>query len=73
VFGLPAVWIKAAEKEHAQVSGYTVVDTTTIMATHISEIIKKHAHELWEGRRCSASRQSRRKLPKVVDELVPGS
>lgn len=74
VFGLPAVWIKASEKEHAQVSGYTVVDTTTIMATHLSEIIKKHAHEL-------VGRQEMQQLldnlaascPKVVDELVPGT
>ncbi len=72
VFGLPAVWIKAAQKEHAQINGYTVVDSTTIMATHISEIIKKHAHEL-------VGRQELQQLldnlatscPKVVDELVP--
>ena len=72
VFGLPAVWIKGAQKEHAQISGYTVVDSTTIMATHISEIIKKHAHEL-------VGRQELQQLldnlatscPKVVDELVP--
>ena len=74
VFGLPAVWIKATEKEQAQISGYTVVDTTTIMATHISEIIKKHAHEL-------VGRQEMQQLldnlaascPKVVDELVPAT
>jgi len=72
VFGLPAVWIKGAQKEHAQINGYTVVDSTTIMATHISEIIKKHAHEL-------VGRQELQQLldnlatscPKVVDELVP--
>jgi flagellar biosynthesis protein FlhA len=72
VFGLPAVWIKSGQKEHAQISGYTVVDSTTIMATHISEIIKKHAHEL-------VGRQELQQLldnlatscPKVVDELVP--
>nr|HOP41822.1 FHIPEP family type III secretion protein [Geobacteraceae bacterium] len=72
VFGLPAVWIKSAQKEHAQINGYTVVDSTTIMATHISEIIKKHAHEL-------VGRQELQQLldniaatyPKVVDELVP--
>jgi flagellar biosynthesis protein FlhA len=72
VFGLPAVWIKGTEKEQAQISGYTVVDTTTIMATHISEIIKKHAYEL-------VGRQEMQQLldniatscPKVVDELVP--
>jgi flagellar biosynthesis protein FlhA len=72
VFGLPAVWIKSGQKEHAQINGYTVVDSTTIMATHISEIIKKHAHEL-------VGRQELQQLldnlatscPKVVDELVP--
>ncbi len=72
VFGLPAVWIKSSDKEHAQINGYTVVDATTIMATHISEIIKKHAHEL-------VGRQELQQLldnlaassPKVVEELVP--
>ena len=72
VFGLPAVWIKGKERERAQVSGYTVVDNTTILATHISETIKKHAHEL-------VGRQELQQLldgvaatlPKVVEELVP--
>ncbi|MEA5114701.1 MAG: flagellar biosynthesis protein FlhA [Geobacteraceae bacterium] len=72
VFGLPAVWIKGTDRENAQICGYTVVDSTTIMATHVSEIIKKHAHEL-------VGRQELQQLldnlaaicPKVVDELVP--
>jgi len=72
VFGLPAVWIKGTDRENAQICGYTVVDTTTVMATHVSEIIKKHAHEL-------VGRQELQQLldnlaavcPKVVDELVP--
>ncbi|KAF0219399.1 MAG: flagellar biosynthesis protein [Geobacteraceae bacterium] len=72
VFGLPAIWIKAGDREQAQLCGYTVVDNTTIMATHISEIIKKHAHEL-------VGRQELQQLldnlaasfPKVVEELVP--
>ncbi|BCG48907.1 Flagellar biosynthesis protein FlhA [Citrifermentans bremense] len=72
VFGLPAVWIKGKERDQAQLSGYTVVDNTTILATHISEIIKNHAHEL-------VGRQELQQLldgiaatlPKVVDELVP--
>ncbi|GFO70854.1 flagellar biosynthesis protein FlhA [Geomonas limicola] len=72
VFGLPAVWIKGKDRETAQVSGYTVVDNTTILATHISEITKKHAHEL-------VGRQELQQLldgvaatlPKVVEELVP--
>jgi flagellar biosynthesis protein FlhA len=72
VFGLPAVWIRGADKEQAQLYGYTVVDTTTIIATHIGEIIKKHAHEL-------VGRQELQQLldnlttvcPKVVEDLVP--
>ncbi|HIP82990.1 MAG TPA: flagellar biosynthesis protein FlhA, partial [Desulfocapsa sulfexigens] len=39
-FGLPAIWITEEKKERAQIAGYTVVDCTTVMATHISEIIK---------------------------------
>jgi flagellar biosynthesis protein FlhA len=72
VFGLPAIWIKAADKDQAQLNGYTVVENTTIIATHISEIIKKHSHEL-------VGRQELQQLldnlaancPKVVEELVP--
>jgi len=72
VFGLPAVWIKPADRDQAQLYGYTVVDNSTIIATHISEIIKKHAHEL-------LGRQELQQLldnlaatcPKVVEELVP--
>jgi flagellar biosynthesis protein FlhA len=73
VFGLPALWIRPELKEQAQIYGYTVVDSTTIIATHISEIIKKHAHEM-------VGRQELQQLldnlsanfPKVVEELVPG-
>ncbi|MBT0663954.1 flagellar biosynthesis protein FlhA [Geobacter pelophilus] len=72
VFGLPSVWIKGAERERAQQQGYTVVDNTTIIATHISEIIKKHSSEL-------VGRQELQQLldnlaatyPKVIEELVP--
>jgi flagellar biosynthesis protein FlhA len=72
VFGLPAIWIKEQDRDKAQQLGYTVVENTTIIATHISEIIKKHAHEL-------VGRQELQQLldnlaatcPKVVEELVP--
>ncbi len=72
VFGLPAIWIRGADKEQAQIYGYTVVDSTTIVATHIGEIIRKHAHEL-------VGRQELQQLldnlsastPKVVDDLIP--
>ena len=71
-FGLEARWIKPVERERAQLAGYTVVDPTTVLATHLSEIIKSHAHEL-------LGRQETKGLldavaethPKVVEELVP--
>ncbi len=72
VFGLPAIWIRPELKEQAQLAGYTVVDSTTIIATHISEIIRKHSHEM-------VGRQELQQLldnlsssfPKVVEDLVP--
>ncbi len=45
-FGLPAIWIKEEQREEAQLAGYTVVDLSTVIATHLAEIIKKHADEL---------------------------
>jgi len=72
VFGLPAIWIKGKEREQAQVFGYTVVDNTTILATHISETIKKHAHELVGRQELQALLDGiAATLPKVVEELVP--
>jgi len=45
-FGLPAVWIREEQKEEAQLAGYTVVDLSTVIATHIAEVIKKNAADL---------------------------
>ncbi len=72
VFGLPAVWIRGDDRDQAQINGYTVVDSTTVVATHISEIIKRYSHEL-------VGRQELQQLldnvavtaPKVVEELIP--
>lgn len=72
VFGLPAVWIRSEDRDQAQINGYTVVDSTTVVATHISEIIKRYSHEM-------VGRQEMQQLldnvavtaPKVVDELIP--
>jgi len=71
-FNLPALWINQSLKEKAQLNGYTVVDLSTVLATHITELVKKHAHEL-------LSRQDLQSLvemvakthPKLVDELIP--
>jgi flagellar biosynthesis protein FlhA len=71
-FGLQARWIKAQERERAQLAGYTLVDPATVLATHLTEIIKTQAYEL-------LGRQETKNLldvvskthPKVVEDLVP--
>lgn len=71
-FGLPAIWITADKKDRAQMAGYTVVDCTTVMATHISEVIKQHAHELIGRQEVQGLLESLGKhYPKLVEELVP--
>jgi flagellar biosynthesis protein FlhA len=45
-FGLPALWVPEDAREHAQIAGYTVVDASSAIATHLSELIKRHGHEL---------------------------
>lgn len=71
-FGLPAIWITEDKKDRAQIAGYTVVDCTTVMATHISEIIKQHAHELIGRQEVQGLLDNLAKsYPKLVEELVP--
>src|SRR5690606_34244564 len=45
-FGLPAVWIDQGERELAQVQGYTVVDASTVVATHLNHLLQRHASEM---------------------------
>jgi flagellar biosynthesis protein FlhA len=71
-FGLPALWISPADRERAEMMGYTVVDAETVLITHLSEIVKRYAPEL-------LTRQDVQRLldglaqehPKVVEELIP--
>jgi flagellar biosynthesis protein FlhA len=71
-FGVAAIWIAPALQNQALASGYAVVDQTSVLATHLAEIVKQHAHEL-------LSRQEVKRLldrlaeshPKLVEELVP--
>jgi len=71
-FGLPAIWITEDNKDRAQIAGYTVVDCTTVMATHISEIIKQHGHELIGRQEVQGLLDNLAKsYPKLVEELVP--
>src|SRR5207342_337740 len=46
-FGLPALWISSSAAEKARNSGYTVVDPLSVLGTHLAEIIRRHAHELF--------------------------
>ncbi len=71
-FDLPALWITEEKRERAQIAGYTVVDCITVMATHISEIIKQHAYELL-GRQETQNLIDNlgKNYPKLVEELVP--
>ena len=71
-FGLPALWIQEARREDAELAGYTVVDPVSVLATHLTEVIKSHAAEVL-GRQevqtlIDAVRQSN---PAVVDEVTP--
>ena len=71
-FGLPAVWISTSDKQKAQMAGYTVVDSSTVVTTHIKETIKRHASELL-GRQETQSLIDKFKEsnPKVIEELIP--
>ncbi len=71
-FNLPALWITEDKKERALLAGYTVVDCTTVMATHLSELIKQHSHELIGRQEVQALLDNlSRSYPKLVQEIVP--
>ncbi len=71
-FGLDAVWVSQSQKEKAELAGYTVVDLSTVMATHITEMIRTHAHELLGRQDASALIENFKKThPKVVEDLIP--
>lgn len=71
-FGLPAVWIEPANREHAQTLGYTVVDAGTVVATHLSQLIQTHAHELfsYEDARSLLDKLAKT-APKLIEDLTP--
>jgi flagellar biosynthesis protein FlhA len=71
-FGLDALWISQANREKAEMAGYTVVDLPTVMATHITEMIRTHAHELLGRQEASTLVDNFKKThPKVVEDLIP--
>lgn len=71
-FGLPALWIDAAQRERAHALGYTVVDAATVIATHLNQVLVEHAAELL-GREETQALLDRikKESPKLVEDLVP--
>ncbi|PWW39785.1 MULTISPECIES: flagellar biosynthesis protein FlhA [Paenibacillus] len=71
-FGLPALWIDEVTKDRAELAGYTVVDPPSVVATHLTELIKKHAHELLGRQETKALVDNlRENYAALVDELIP--
>ncbi len=72
-FGLPALWVPEQAREQAQMAGYTVVDPGAAIATHLSELIKRHAHELLGRQEAQSLLDQLAKIhPKLVEEVIPG-
>ena len=72
-FGLPAIWISEDKRDEAERAGYTVVDPPSIIATHLTEIIKRHASELLGRQETQTIMDGIRKdYPAVVDEVLMG-
>ncbi|EAR20664.1 flagellar biosynthesis protein FlhA [Nitrococcus mobilis] len=73
-FGLEAVWIDPGQRDHAQTLGYTVVDASTVVATHLSQIVQSHAHQLLGHDECQKLLERLGQAqPKLVEELVPNT
>ena len=71
-FGLQAFWITADQRDNAQTMGYTVVDANTVVATHLSQLIKTHAHQLLGHEEVQHLLDLLAKsAPKLVENLVP--
>ncbi len=71
-FGLPAVWVPEVDKESLQAKGVVVVDTATVITTHLTEIVKSHADELLGRQEVQHLLENlSRAYPKVVEEIVP--
>ena len=72
VFGLPASWISIADRERAESLGYTVVDAASVLATHLAETIRRHAHEILGRPETNQLLDGlKRDQPGLVEELVP--
>ncbi|MDH5359895.1 MAG: flagellar biosynthesis protein FlhA [Gammaproteobacteria bacterium] len=73
-FGLPAVWFEPQQRDHVQSLGYTVVDPNTVIATHLSQLLSAHAHELLGHEEVQSLLDKLGKsAKKLVEDLVPNT
>ncbi len=71
-FGLPAIWVSDDQKENAIIAGYTVVDLPSVLATHLSELIRHNLHELFGRQELSKLLdQLKTTHPRVISDLIP--
>ena len=71
-FGLPAKWISAREREKAELYGYTIVDPPSVIATHLTEVVRTHAHELLGRQQVQALIENLKQAqPSLVEDVVP--
>ena len=72
-FNLPALWIPDKQKDEAMLAGYTVVDPSTVIATHITEVFRRNLHEFLGRQEVQSLLDNlAKRAPKVIEELVPG-
>ncbi|WP_026974475.1 flagellar biosynthesis protein FlhA [Alicyclobacillus contaminans] len=73
-FGLPALWVTGDMKLRAEAAGYTVVDPSSVVATHLTEVLKRHAHELLSRQDTKALLDHLREVaPAAVEDVVPNT
>lgn len=71
-FGLPALWVTESERERAELKGFTTIDAPSVIATHLMEVIKRHAHELMGRQQVQVLIDNiKTQQPALVDEVVP--
>ncbi|MDR2530100.1 MAG: flagellar biosynthesis protein FlhA, partial [Oscillospiraceae bacterium] len=71
-FGLPALWIRKSDREKAELYGYSTIDPPSVIATHITEVVKKHSHELLNRQQVQTLIEHLAETqPALVEEVVP--
>jgi flagellar biosynthesis protein FlhA len=71
-FGLPALWVRSDQVDQARSSGYTVVDSVSVIGTHFTEMVRRHAHELFTRQDAKLySDRVAQENPRLIEDLVP--